>query len=236
MQISEEALFSALAQLNQKNKQIGSKKIIAKPEKTLLKKTKTPSLKVDQIFELEKQIIFILLTYGNLELDFEDSIMQTDDKGELIEESKTSNVKVYEKIFLDLQEDEVELSNDNFRNLFYQLVESHQKYGGNINLEKLMQSNDLDQNEIITDLVMRHEQHQLHEWEKRNIFVKNKGTEVVQLVSETILSLRRFLIDQKIIELQEQTKLNNKNDDILQDILSYQQLKKVISKKLNRVL
>ena len=236
MEISEEALFSALAQLNQKNKQIGSKKIISKPEKTLLKKTKTPSLKVDQIFELEKQIIFILLTYGNLELDFEDSIMQTDDKGELIEEFKTTNVKVYEKIFLDLQEDEVELSNDNFRNLFYQLVESHQKHGGNINLEKLMQSNDLDQNEIITDLVMRHEQHQLHEWEKRNIFVKNKGTEVVQLVSETILSLRRFLIDQKIIELQEQTKLNNKNDDILQDILSYQQLKKVISKRLNRVL
>ncbi len=236
MEISEEALFSALAQLNQKNKQIGSKKIISKPVNTLLKKTNTPSLKVDQIFELEKQIIFILLTYGNLELDFEDSIMQTDDKGELIEESRTTNVKVYEKIFLDLQEDEVELSNDNFRNLFYQLVESHQKNGGNINLEKLMQSNDLDQNEIITDLVMRDEQHQLHEWEKRNIFVKNKGTEVVQLVSETILSLRRFLIDQKIIELQEQTKLNNKNDDILQDILSYQQLKKVISKRLNRVL
>ncbi len=236
MEISEEALFSALAQLNLKNKQIGSKKIISKPEKTLLRKTNTSSLKVDQIFELEKQIIFILLTYGNLELDFEDSIMQTNDKGELVEESKTTNVKVYEKIFLDLQEDEVELSNDRFRGLFYQLVESHQKNGGNINLEKLMQSNDLDQNEIITDLVMRDEQHQLHEWEKRNIFVKNKGTEVVQLVSETILSLRRFLIDQKIIELQEQTKLNNKNDDILQDILSYQQLKKVISKRLNRVL
>ena len=162
--------------------------------------------------------------------------MQTDDKGELIEESKTTNVKVYEKIFLDLQEDEVELSNDNFRNLFYQLVESHQKHGGNINLEKLMQSNDLDQNEIITDLVMRDEQHQLHEWEKRNIFVKNKGSEVVQLVSETILSLRRFLIDQKIIELQKQTKSKNKNDEILEEILSYQQLKKVISTKLNRVL
>jgi DNA primase len=145
-------------------------------------------------------------------------------------------VKVYEKIFLDLQEDEVELSNDSFRGLFYQLIESYQRDGGSINLEKLMQSNDLDQNEIISDLVMRDEQHQLHEWEKRNIFVKNKGSEVVQLVSETILSLRRFLIDQKIIELQEQTKLNNKNDDILQDILSYQQLKKVISKRLNRVL
>ena len=236
MEISEEALFSALAQSNQKNKQIGSKKIISKSEKNLLKKTNTSSIKVDQIFELEKQIIFILLTYGNLELDFVESIIQTNDQGELVEESKTSNVKVYEKIFLDLQEDEVELSNDNFRGLFYQLVESHQKFGGIINIEKLMQSNDLDQNEIITDLVMRDEQHHLHEWEKRNIFVKNKGSEVVQLVSETILSLRRFLIDQKIIELQKQTKSKNKNNEILQEILSYQQLKKVISKKLNRVL
>ena len=147
---------------------------------------------------------------------FNESILIfSEEDDEIIEKNKYVNSKVYEKIFLDLQEDEVELSNDHFRGLFYQLVESHQKNGGNIKLEKLMQSNDLDQNEIITDLVMRDEQHKLHEWEKRNIFVKNKGTEVVQLVSETILSLRRFLIDQKIIELQEQTKLNNKNDDIL---------------------
>ena len=44
MEISEEALFSALAQLNQKNKQIGSKKIISKPVNTPVKKNKYPSL------------------------------------------------------------------------------------------------------------------------------------------------------------------------------------------------
>jgi DNA primase len=99
-----------------------------------------------------------------------------------------------------------------------------------------MQSNDLGQNKIITDLVMKDEQYQLHDWKKRDIFVKNKGSEVVRLVSETILSMRRFLVDQKITELKEYTKLNNKNDEILQEILSYQQLKKILSNKLNRVL
>ena len=98
----------------------------------------------------KKQIVSILLTYGNLELDFEDSIIQTNNDGELLEESKIINVKVYEKIFLDLQEDEVELSNDSFRGLFYQLIESYQRDGGSINLEKLMQSNDLGQNNTVS--------------------------------------------------------------------------------------
>ncbi len=73
-----------------------------------------------------------------------------------------------------------------------------------------MQTDDISQNEIITDLVMKEEQHQLHDWEKRNIFVKNKGTEVVRMVNETILSMRRYLIDQKIVELQLNTKEQGK--------------------------
>ena len=236
MDISEEALFSALAQLNQKNKQKGSKRLVPSEPAKVVKKITDSNLKVNQIFELEKQIISILLTYGNLELDFEESIVQTDEQGELVEESKIIRSKVYEKIFLDLQQDEVELSNDTFRSLFYQLIENYQTDDGNFNLDKIMKSNDLGQNEIISDLVMREEQYQLHEWEKRNIFVKKKGSEVLQLVSETILSLRRYLIDQKIAELQTQTKNIDESMETLQDILSYQQLKKVLSKRLNRVV
>ena len=236
MDISEEALFSALAQLNQKNKQKGSKRLVPSEPAKVVKKITDSNLKVNQIFELEKQIISILLTYGNLELDFEESIVQTDEQGELVEESKIIRSKVYEKIFLDLQQDEVELSNDTFRSLFYQLIEIYQTDDGNLNLDKIMKSNDLGQNEIISDLVMREEQYQLHEWEKRNIFVKKKGSEVLQLVSETILSLRRYLIDQKIAELQTQTKNIDESMETLQDILSYQQLKKVLSKRLNRVV
>ncbi len=48
--------------------------------------------------------------------------------------------------------------------------------------------------------------------------------------------MRSYLIDQKIAELQRQTKIQEKNHETLQDILSDQQLKKVLSKKLNRVL
>jgi len=236
MQISEDALFRALAQINQKNNQKSTKKFIPSESVNLIKKTADSEAKVDRIFELERQIISILLTYGNQELNFEEPISITNDDGELIEETQNISAKVYEKIFLDLQQDEIELSHETFKKIFYKLIEFYQSYQGDLNLEKIMQTDDLIQNEIITDLVMKEEQHQLHDWEKRNVFVKVKGSEVVRLVSETILSMRRYLIDQKITELQKGTKDQQSNQDILKEIQMYQSLKNIISNRLHRVI
>ena len=202
----------------------------------MVKKTADPAAKVDRVFELERQIISILLTYGNQELDFEEPISTTNNEGELIEETQKISAKVYEKIFLDLQQDEIELSNETFKKIFYKLIESYQTDQGDLNLEKIMQTDDLIQNEIITDLVMKEEQHQLHDWEKRNVFVRVKGSEVVRLVSETILSMRRYLIDQKIIELQLETREQEDNQETLREIQMYQSLKNIISNRLHRVI
>ena len=71
-----------------------------------------------------------------------------------------------------------------------------------------------------------------------NIFPKEKITTVAQLVSETILSLRCFLIDQKVKEFQQET-LKNKidtNRNILEEVKDYSGLKMLLSRKLNRVL
>ncbi|MDC0478780.1 DNA primase [Flavobacteriaceae bacterium] len=236
MEISEDALFSALAQINQKNKQKGAKRFVPDESVALVKKTTDASAKVDRIFELERQIISILLTYGNQKLDFEEPISTTNDEGELIEETQQISAKVYEKIFLDLQQDEIELSHETFKKIFYKLIEFYQSEQGDLNIEKIMQTDDLSQNEMITDLLMKEEQHQLHDWEKRNVFVKVKGSEVVRLVSETILSMRRYLIDQKITELQLETKEQDNNQEILREIQMYQGLKNIISNRLHRVV
>ena len=236
MQISEDALFRALAQINHKNNQKLTKKFIPSEPVALIKKTADSEAKVDRIFVLERQIISILLTYGNQEFNFEEPISITNDDGELIEETQKISAKVYEKIFLDLQQDEIELSHETFKKIFYKLIEFYQSYQGDLNLEKIMQTDDLIQNEIITDLVMKEEQHQLHDWEKRNVFVKVKGSEVVRLVSETILSMRRYLIDQKITELQKGTNDQQYNKDLLKEIQMYQSLKNIISNRLHRVI
>ena len=72
----------------------------------------------------------------------------------------------------------------------------------------------------------------------KNIFVKSKTKDIGQLVSETILSLRKNLINEKINDLKSELvkdkSINNK--DLLEDIMNYNSLKKIVSNKLNRVL
>ena len=47
--------------------------------------------------------------------------------------------------------------------------------------------------------------------------------------------MRRYLIDKKINELQEFQKDGNKSD-VLEEVMSYYKLKKMLSAKLNRVV
>ena len=56
-----------------------------------------------------------------------------------------------------------------------------------------------------------------------------------QLVNEKILSMRRYLIDKKINELQESKKDEDKLD-VLEEVMSYYKLKKMLSARLNRVV
>lgn len=80
--------------------------------------------------------------------------------------------------------------------------------------------------------------HQLHHWDRKDIYVKEKKHGISQMVSETILNLRRHLVSKKIMDLSEAVKNPeiSENKENLQDIMDYITLKKVLSEKLNRVL
>ena len=90
----------------------------------------------------------------------------------------------------------------------------------------------------ITTILMEDERYALDDWNRMNIFPKEKSHSIAQLVSETILSLRCFLIDQKVKEFQQET-LQNKidtNRNVLEEVKDYSGLKMLLSRKLNRVL
>ncbi|MGB8703931.1 MAG: DNA primase, partial [Gillisia sp.] len=78
----------------------------------------------------------------------------------------------------------------------------------------------------------------LHDWQRKDITVKTKEMSISRLVNETILALRRFLINQKINELSSviQKKEPEDSRETLEDIMDYQTLKKMLSNKLNRVM
>ncbi|MDC0378125.1 MAG: DNA primase [Flavobacteriaceae bacterium] len=229
MDISEEVLFNSLAQKTKNEIHSISKKRIAKVQKT------TRNKDVNLLFELEKKIIEILLLYGSKQENFEELILKNDEDGNVILEPTTVNSLVYEKIFLDLQQDEIEFTNESFKIIYEKIINEFQK-NQKLILEVFLNSLNQDLANHVTGILMNEDQYELHDWLSKDIFVKHKDKVISQLVSETILSLRTFLINKKVEELKEETKGSLENDKILEEIGEYHKLKTLLSKKLNRVL
>ena len=185
------------------------------------------------IYQLERQIISILLKYGVEEIVFEDIFLNKNEKGDIVESRKEIRSKVYEKIYLDLQQDEIEFTHGPFKEIYNKLINSFHNQNL-ISIDSFI--NDLEPNssKIVSDILINDEKYQLHDWEKKNIYVKKIGSELSQLVNETILNMRRYLIDKKIHELQDNS--NNETNKVLEEVMSYYRLKKLLSAKLNRVV
>ena len=238
MDVSEAVLFNALAQ--EKNKKpVPVRKIQqAVIKQALPSQTAIKPAAENPLLLLEKQIISILLQYGNDEAFFDELLVSSDEEGNLVEESKTVQSKVYEKVFLDLQQDEVEMIQPEFQSLYSQLISKFQREG-KVQPKKMIQQEDPKLGSILTDILFADEQHQLHDWEKKNIFVKDRKSVVGQLVSETILTFRRYLVDQKIKNLMtaaQESEASTESGVFLEEVMQYQSLKKLLSRKLNRVL
>ncbi|MCW8981107.1 MAG: DNA primase [Altibacter sp.] len=238
MDISEEVLFNTLAQILQKEKRDAGRK--PKPEsgemQVIPSENKTVT-KVDVQFELERKLIELLLLYGKEEEDFEELLLETDEKGAIALKPETHKAKVYEKIYLDLQDDEIEFANDTFKEVYYAIINKLTQ-DTNFQINTLVNELEPGPAETISHILMEEEKYQLHNWEGKDIYVKEKNTSIAQVVSETILNLRRFLVSQKINELSNEIKDGDSADKEtrLQDIVDYITLKKVLSEKLNRVL
>ena len=84
---------------------------------------------------------------------------------------------------------------------------------------------------------MEEDKYVLHDWTRKDIYPKEKKTMIAQLVSETILTLRCFLIKKRMLSLQKNTEDNlEDNRETLEEIMNYLQLNNLLNKKLNRVL
>jgi len=236
MDISEEVLFSTLAQIGKKEFQDANKNYREEQKAFEVVQRKESLEKVDVQYELELKIIEILLLYGNKIEDFEDLVLKESDEGELTLEPVIHKTKVFEKIYLDLQEDEMEFTNEKFKSIYYTIIDTLNQ-NPEIGLENFINTVDENMAQEITTILMNDERYNLHDWERNNIFPKSKAHGISQLVNETILNLRCFLIDLKVTEFKIETQNSTSNNKtLLEDVLNYSNLKMLLSRKLNRVL
>ena len=156
--------------------------------------------------------------------------------GELLLEPTTHETRVFEKIYLDLQEDEMLFSNERFRELYYSIID---KLNQDENFSTKDFINQLDQESAseVTSILMEDEKYNLHDWERNHIIPKEKEHTVPQLVSQTILSLRCYLIDQKVAEYKNDTLREDADSrSIIEDVKDYVGLKMLLSRKLGKVI
>ena len=236
MDISEDVLFSTLAQIGKKELQEANKKFVQDKKMEVVKTTPEETKEqVNIIYLLERKIIEILLIYGNYEEWFDEYELTVEDD-KVITQKKKVKRKVFDKVFLSLQEDEIEMSNKKFQAIFKDIL-SFYHTNESWNLESYLQQVKPELTDEITSIIMDEERYNLHNWEKQNILVKGKDSGVQQYVNETILTLRSYLIFEIIEGLKKQIQENpEKARDLLTDVVDYNNLKHTFSSELGRVM
>jgi len=193
--------------------------------------------KVDILYGFERKVIEILLLYGSVVENFEDVFLRADEEGNVKEVSEKRQYKVFEKIYLSLQEDEVELSNVLFQNIYKNIIDFYNQ-NETFNLDKYLMHLEPEFAQEVTNILMEDERLTIHNWEGQNIFPKHKSETIEQNVSDTIFSMRWYLVSGIIAELKNSLLTNPQEDnsEILSMVIDYSKLLNNFSKKLGRVV
>ena len=239
MDISEQVLVSTLAQLSQKDSAEISKKQKQEQGKQAFEVVRNEEQgeveKVDILYRLERKIIEILLLYGNKTEEFEDTFMRTNEDGEIVMVTEKKEYKVFQRIYLSLQEDEVELANPLFKDIFNDLINYYLQNEA-FSLEQYLMHLQPEFAQEVTDILMEDERLIMHNWEGQNIFPKSKNDTIAQNVAETILTMRWYLVGRIIEELKATIAPGADNIESMTMIQDYNGLTLAFSKKLGRVM
>lgn len=241
MEMSEEVLFNALAQQEKSQLQKQSKESNQTTAQKLeiVKEPTTQLLDSKGVLEeMELKILELLILYGNETIDYAEDYIEINEFGKEIDKQVIHSIKIYEKIYTNLQEDEIAFSNPLFKEIFDQCMQLYQS--GNFLANKLIDNQNEEKNQLISEILMQDEKYELHNWfEKKNIVVKDKKHPEVlsRLTKDCIVSYREILL-KKIIE-NWQNQLPDLNQEgltnAMTEINDYNKLRLIMSQKTGRM-
>lgn len=241
LDVSEDVLFSSLAQLlANKRREEGRQHRKQQREQEMQVVPSDNAVAVQQVnpkYELELRILALLLTHGHEKAHFRDVVMDLDADGEVVFNETQYEVKVYEKIFKDLQDDETEFSTPLFQQIYQKLI-NYLVSNESVDIKSFQQELTPEESNLVSSILLKDEQYQLHRWEDVHIHVQDKSVLDANEVVHCILSLRRLLIQEKIKEIGEEIKekASEISEEDIRSVMEYKGLEVLISKKLNRVV
>ena len=244
MDISETVLFNELAQINNKSKRDATNRPdpneppmdVLYPELALQKTQEIK--KINELHKCEREIIEILLLYGNKEVQFE-NVVDSEDVG--VDEVKSFRKEYFlnavsNEIYLNLQEDEVEFTDDLFKQIYYELI-NQLNQNEVIKVDSFINHADSKVAKLVTDILMNDEKYTISNWERKEIKVRSKESNLDKLVLDAIYNLRRVLIEEKIKSLIfDNYSSEEERTENLEATMNYTTLKMRLAGMLNRVV
>jgi DNA primase len=251
MDISESVLFNELAQLSKKAIREASKASsssssyrpdpneppmeVLYPEMVQLQKT-PQATKVNELTKYEREIIKILLLYGNLEVEFVDYVEGELEEGQEVQKLKKEKFTnlVSSEIYLNLQDDEVEFTDALFKQIYVDIIlQLNQEQ--TISVNELVNNPNAEISNLVTSILMDDEKHVLSDWGRKEIIIKSKESNLAKMVQDAIYNLRRVLIEQKISSLIKEID-ESQREQTLESVVNYTQLKIRLANMLGRVV
>ena len=189
---------------------------------------------------LELNVLSILILFGHLETEFIDVFIKYDEEGNEREVVEKSNCKIFQRIYLNLQEDEISFSNAIFQNIYTNLITNFLN-NSSFDVGSWINSLSMDEANIVSDIIMENEKYHLHGWlDKKQVFVKEKDEKEVlsNLVAETLISFREYLINKHIhsmIQTATEDSESTKMEEIMENVNDYNKLKVALTKSIGRI-
>lgn len=238
MDIAEQTLMNELnKQLRNKNKQFDAKKFINANNDVVVPEPQ-PIADLFDSYEQEKEVIRLLLNYGNEELKFDITVKEEDDVKEHIEEI---SISVAEFIVSEIERDAISFSDNTFKEIYNEYVQKIKNNEHPNSAYFLSHPNFHISNTASSFLFSNYD---LANWMgKPKIFVPAKDQDLKKVVETAILSFKSKRVEQQIYENKSKIiKAQAEDDfDLLMELLKSKKvlddIKKIINAdKLGRVI
>lgn len=234
MDVSERVLFASLAQILKKQQDKANKKYVEEQRKRPISLVAPPD-KINPIERLEKEIVSLILIYGNQLADFEEYIFEVINN-RVVEKKVYISRLVIDHIYMNLQNDEIEFSTSFYRDFYQDIIRFYQESGA-WNTTKYLAQAKPEFIEEASGIILNNEKESLHQWDRKKIFVKTREFMLPEYVFDTILNYRLMLVSEQIEQQKELTKDPEIDAiEVLEHINKLFDLRKLFSTKLNRIV
>ncbi len=190
----------------------------------------------DRLQVLERDIIKLLILYGDQKALFPYYFTKDDINGEWLLDKEYREVYVWEKIYQELTEDEIQLSHPVFKRL-YDAIMNEYLHTGSVDWEQLRTKLSEEETEVLADIFFEKDKYRLSDWEKKRMKNIDPTENLSVLVTDIIYHLRlewlQRLIDEQAEKLQ---KGEEDSEESLEEIMQYNKLKKFLARIVNRVV